>query len=64
MNHLRGARGRDDVVAETRDPSKGQLCGRDPLTLSDLGQTFDDLEIMLESLSGVRSTGCGFERGP
>jgi len=41
------------MVAEARDPGKGQLCGRDPLTLSDLGKSFNDLEVVLESLRRV-----------
>lgn len=38
------------MVTEARNPGYGQLCGGNPLTLSDLGETFNDLEVVLESL--------------
>jgi len=41
------------MVPEARDPGKGQLCGRNPLALSDLGEAFNNLEVVLESLRGV-----------
>ena len=41
------------MVPEARNPSKGQLCGRNPLPLGDLGETLDDLKVVLESLWGV-----------
>ena len=40
------------MVPEARDPGKGQLCGGNPLPFSDLGETFNDLEVVLESLRG------------
>ena len=41
------------MVAKACDPGEGQLCGRDPLTLSDLGETINDFEVVLESLQGA-----------
>lgn len=41
------------MVTEASDPSNGQLCIRNPLTLSDLGETFNDFEVVLESLGKV-----------
>jgi len=41
------------MVPKARDPGKGQLCSRNPLPLSDLGETFNDLEVVLESLQEV-----------
>jgi len=41
------------MVPEARDPGKGQLCGGNPLPLGDLGETLNDLEVVLESLQEV-----------
>jgi len=47
------------MVPEARDPGNSQLRCRDPLALSDLGETFYNLEVVLETLQRVRSVGCG-----
>ena len=51
------------MVAEARDPGKGQLCGRDPLPLGDLGETLNNLEVVFDSLWGVQLTWYKLERG-
>ena len=51
------------MISEARDPGKGQLCSRNPLPLGDLGETLNNLEVMLESLQEVQSSGCGSEGG-
>lgn len=38
------------MVTEVGDPCDAQLCGRHPLTLSDIFEAFDDLEVLPESL--------------
>ena len=41
------------MVAEACDPRKAQLRGGDPFALGDLGETFNDLEVVLDSLWGA-----------
>ena len=38
------------MIAEAHNQDKRQLYGRDPLTLSDLGRAFEDLEVMPKPL--------------